>query len=174
MQVYQMILKYQALKEKSEKNRTESNVDINDVLEDLSNLDPFESYIPKVPKFVIDWYYDVQPDFYPSLDMLVQNSARNQYMPICEWYMKTPDSLRILINIHQFGYHRGETERYIVKAKGLIHSEVYIGYNKICKAWVLTTSKNSEIYRIRHTKEELDNSGFDELLSDPLWNIEEA
>lgn len=173
MQVYQMILKYQALKEKSENNRIASTVDINDVLKDLSDLDPFESYIPKVPNYVIDWYYDVQSDFYPSLDMLVQNAARNQYMPICEWYMKTPDALRILINIHQFGYNRGEPKRYIVKAK-LLMTEVYIGYNKISKEWVLTNSKNSEMYRIRHTKEELDNSGFDELLSDPLWSIEEV
>lgn len=173
MQVYQMILKYQAIKEKLENRRMSSTVDVNDVLKDLDNLDPFESYIPEVPNYVIDWYNDVQSDFYPSLDMLVQNSARNQYIPICEWYMKTPDALRILINIHQFGYSRGEPKRYIVKAK-LLMTEVYIGYNKISKEWVLTNSKNSEMYRIRHTKEELDNSGFDELLSDPLWNVEEV
>lgn len=81
MQVYQMILKYQAIKEKLENKRMPSTIDVNDVLKDLDNLDPFESYIPKVPNYVIDWYNGVQSDFYPSLDMLVQNAARNQYMP---------------------------------------------------------------------------------------------
>lgn len=46
MQVYQMILKYQAIKEKLENKRMPSTVDVNDILKDLDNLDPFESYIP--------------------------------------------------------------------------------------------------------------------------------
>lgn len=174
MQVYQMILKYQALKEKLENKRMPSTIDVNDVLKDLDNLDPFESYIPEVPECVKDWYVDVQHDFYTSLYMLVKHASENTWLPICDWFMHTSDALKILINVHQFGYKRSEPKRYIVKAKGLISSEVYIGYDKVCKAWVLTNSKNPDIYRIKHTKEELDNSGFDELMSDPLWSIEEV
>lgn len=174
MQIYQMILKYEAMKMRLENKRMSTTVDIDEVLKDLNKLDPFESYLPEVPKCVKDWYDDVQSDFYNSLIMLVQQADRNLYLPICEWFFNTPNALIILVNMHQFGYKKPKVNRYIVKAKGIMSSEVYIGYNKICKEWVLTHSKESDIYRIMHTKEELDNSGFDELLSDPLWNIEEV
>lgn len=174
MQVYQMILKYQAIKEKLENKRMPSTIDVNDVLKDLDNLDPFESYIPEVPVCVKEWYHDVQSDFYNSLDNLIRFCYRNTEIPICKWFINTEDAVKILINVHQFGFKINSSKRFIVKAKGLMCSEVYIGYNQICKEWILTNSKNSEIYRIEHTKEELDNSGFDELLSDPLWSIEEV
>ena len=167
MQVYQMILKYQGLKEKSEKNRTASTVDINDVLKDLDNLDPFESYIPEVPNYVIDWYNGVQSDFYPSLDMLVQNAARNQYMPICEWYMKTPDALRILMNVHQFGYKviSDKEKKYLIK---ISNTGQYLYTDKLGKTFFTSFAK------MEYSKEDLKRLEFDWVFDHKGIEVEEV
>lgn len=174
MQVYQMILKYQALKEKSERNRTASTVDINDVLEDLSNLDPFESYIPVVPECVKDWYYEVQSDFYNSLDNLIRFCYRNTETPICKWFINTEDSVKILINVHQFGFKVDKEKKYLVKMKGMINYPSYLKHNTKSNNWFFGNREETFPYRTHHTRKELEDANFDWLFDCEGIEIEEV
>lgn len=167
MQVYQMILKYQAIKEKLEKNRTASTVDVNDVLKDLDNLDPFESYIPEVPVCVKEWYHDVQSDFYNSLDMLIRFCYRNTEIPICKWYINTEDAVKILINVHQFGYKviSEKENKYLIKISA---TGQYLYTDKLGKTFFTSFSK------MEYSKEDLKRLEFDWVFDHKGIEVEEV
>lgn len=165
MQVYQMILKYQAIKEKLENKRMPSTVDVNDVLKDLSNLDPFESYIPEVPECVKDWYYEAQSDFYNSLDMLIRLCYRNTKMPICKWFINTEDAIKILINVHQFGFKVEREKKYLVK---IINTGQYLYTDKLGKTFFTSFSK------MEYSKEDLKRLEFDWVFDHKGIEVEEV
>lgn len=173
MQVYQMILKYQAIKEKLENKRMPSTVDVNDVLKDLSNLDPFKSYIPEVPELVKDWYYEVQSDFYNSLYNLIRFCYRNTEIPICKWFINTDDAVKILINVHQFGFKVEKEKRYLVKMKGLEIDEAYLKFQLDDKYWYMGIFEEYKHARVKHTKTELEEAGFGWVFDCPGIEIEE-
>lgn len=174
MQLYQMILKYQALKEKSENNRTASTVDINDVLKDLDNLDPFGSYIPEVPECVKDWYYEVQSDFYNSLDNLIRFCYRNTEIPICKWFINTEDAVKILINVHQFGFKVKKEKKYLVKLKGVANGTKALKHNIRADSWYMGVINESVDLKMFHTKEELIKAGFEEVFDNTMFEIDEV
>lgn len=142
MQIYQMTLKYQGIKEKMENKRTASTVDVNDVLKDLSELDPFESYIPEVPKFVIDWYKDIEDEFYVVLERLVLNYKNNTHIPICKWFSENKDALKILINMHQFGYKIEKEKKYRVKIKNINSEDCYL--KRVANSWIISNHNERE------------------------------
>lgn len=167
MQVYQMILKYQAIKEKLENKRMPSTIDVNDVLKDIDNLDPFESYIPAVPECVKDWYIDVQSDFYNSLDMLIRFCYRNTEMPICKWYINTEDAVKILINVHQFGYKviSEKENKYLIKISA---TGQYLYTDKLGKTFFTSFSK------MKYSKEDLKRLEFDWVFDHKGIEVEEV
>ena len=173
MQVYQMILKYQAIKEKLENKRMPSTIDVNDVLKDLDNLDPFESYIPEVPLCVKEWYHDVQSDFYNSLDNLIRFCYRNTEISICKWFINTEDAVKILINVHQFGFKVEKEKRYLVKMKGLEIDEAYLKFQLDDKYWYMGIFEEYKHARVKHTKTELEEAGFVWVFDCPGIEIEE-
>lgn len=173
MQIYQMILKYQTLKEKSEKNRTASIVDINDVLKDLDNLDPFERYIPVVPECVKDWYNEVQSDFYNSLDNLIRFCYRNTEIPICKWFINTEDAVKILINVHQFGFKVKKEKKYLVKLKNVQKGSESFKFDMVIGKWYFGFNQESSTARLYHTKEDIVNAGFEWMFNCPGIEIEE-
>lgn len=173
MQVYQMILKYQAIKEKLENKRMSSTVDVNDVLKDLDNLDPFESYIQEVPLCVKEWYHDVQSDFYNSLDNLIRFCYRNTEIPICKWFINTEDAVKILINVHQFGFKVEKEKKYLVKLKNVQKGSESFKFDTIIGKWYFGFNQESSTARLYHTKEDLVNAGFEWMFSCPGFEIEE-
>lgn len=174
MNKVRMILKYKAIKEEKESKRLPSNVDVNDVLEDLYNLDPFVEYIPEVPGFVKDWYWNVQSNFYENLEMLVRHSHNIACMPIYKWYISTPDALRILVNMHQFGYKVKEEKKYKVKLKGVhkYNECLYFGLNS--NSWVLYSETSKGEFRRFHTEKELKDGGFGEVFNNTLFEVTEV
>lgn len=173
MQVYQMILKYKAIKEKLENKRMPSTIDVNDVLKDLDNLDPFESYIPEVPECVKDWYNDVQSDFYNSLDNLIRFCYRNTEIPICKWFINTEDAVKILINVNQFGFKVEKEKKYLVKLKNVQKGSESFKFDTIIGKWYFGFNQESSTARLYHTKEDLVNAGFEWMFSCPGFEIEE-
>ena len=174
MNKVRLILKYQGIKENKEKKRLPSTVDVNDVLGDLNNFDPFVDYIPEVPECVKEWYHNVQSDFYESLEMLVKHASKNKWMPICDWFIETPDALRILINVHQFGYKRTSDKRYKVKLKGVhkYNECLYFGLNS--NSWVLYSENSKGEFRRFHTEKELKDGGFGEVFNNTLFEVTEV
>lgn len=179
MQVYQMILKYQALKEKLENKRMPSTIDVNDVLKDLDNLDPFESYIPEVPQYVADWYEDNKDDLETNLFRIVFNMPKiseNKELSLFEEWLTdiNTNSFQILINMHQFGYKIKKEYRYLVRMIGLDKDESYLKYNIKSDFWYLGTNEKYNNTRVKHTIKELEDNGFKEVFPSPLFEIIEV
>ena len=104
-------------------------IEIDAAIELVSKLD--EPQPVKVPQIVADWYEDVVDEFYIVLERLVLNYRNNTNMPICKWFLETEDALKILINMHQFGYEVEKEKKYFVKIKATKHYFAKDGNGKI-------------------------------------------
>ena len=100
---------------KEDKNRFINCIDVDRIINTIKQLDEPEKVV--VPQFVVDWYEDVVDEFYIVLERLVLNYRNNTNMPICKWFLETEDALKILINMHQFGYEVEKERKYIVTLK---------------------------------------------------------
>lgn len=147
-------------------------VDTSKVLKDLKQLD--EPQKPVVPQHVADWYEDVVDEFYIVLERLVLNYQNNTNIPICKWFLETEGALKILINMHQFGYEVEEEKRYLVKFKGLGHEFRVLKYNIFYKDWFTGSVREDSSFRLRHTRKELEEAGFGEVFNSTLFEVEEV
>ena len=128
-------------------------------LKELKQLDEPEKVV--VQQFVADWYEDVVDEFYIVLERLVLNYRNNTNMPICKWFLETEDALKILINMHQFGYEVEKEKRYYVRFKGMESDDYnYLSFIKFQKAWVLSSLKVDKKFRTAHTRKELEEANF--------------
>lgn len=128
-------------------------------LKELKQLDEPEKVV--VQQFVADWYEDVVDEFYIVLERLVLNYRNNTNMPICKWFLETEDALKILINMHQFGYEVEKEKRYYVRFKGMESDDFnYLNFIKFQKAWVLSSLKVDKKFRTAHTRKELEEANF--------------
>lgn len=100
---------------KEDKNKFINCIDVDRIINTIKQLDEPEKVV--VPQFVVDWYEDVVDEFYIVLERLVLNYRNNTNMPICKWFLETEDALKILINMHQFGYEVEKERKYIVTLK---------------------------------------------------------
>ena len=133
-------------------------IGIDAAIELVSKLD--EPQPVKVPQIVADWYEDVVDEFYIVLERLVLNYRNNTNMPICKWFLETEDALKILINMHQFGYEVEKEKRYLVKVKGIVNALSFLSYHKNADIWTVTDKNNSDGHRAHHTRKELEEANF--------------
>ena len=147
-------------------------IEIDAAIELVSKLD--EPQPVKVPQIVADWYEDVVDEFYIVLERLVLNYRNNTNMPICKWFLETEDALKILINMHQFGYEVEKEKRYLVKVKGIVNALSFLSYHKKADIWTVTDINNSNDHRTHHTRKELEEAGFSEIFNSPLFETVEV
>ena len=128
---------------------------------------------PVIPQLVADWYEDVVDEFYIVLERLVLNYRNNTNMLICKWFLETEDALKILINMHQFGYEVEKEKRYLVKLKGIFKGCEYLNF-KFGRVWTFSNEEENEEYRTCHTKKELEEAGFGWVFDCPGIEIKEV
>ena len=133
-------------------------IEIDAAIELVSKLN--EPQKPVVPPLVADWYEDIVDEFYIVLERLVLNYQNNTNMPICKWFFETEDALKILINMHQFGYEVEKEKRYYVRLKGVDENYNYLNCIKHLNEWVLTEIKTDKKFRTEHTRKQLEEAGF--------------
>ena len=143
-------------------------------LKELKQLD--EPQPVKVPQCVADWYLLHYHDFNNSIVNLcirLEDSIDNN--DFLKWISNTKDFIKILVNIHQFGYEVEEEERYYVRFKGMESNDFnYLNFIKFQKAWVLSSLKIDNKFRTAHTRKELEEAGFDWVFDCPGIEIEEV
>ncbi len=115
---------------------------------------------PVVPQFVADWYEDVADEFYIVLERLILNYRNNTNMPICKWFFETEDALKILINMHQFGYEVEKEKRYRVKMKNIIIDSAYLKHQLQDNHWCWGSLTESNAFSVSHAKKELEDADF--------------
>ena len=147
-------------------------IKIDMVVELISELD--EPKKVTIPQFVANWYEDVVDEFYIVLERLVLNYRNNTNMPICKWFLETEDALKILINMHQFGYTIKKEKRYLVKVKGVCGNHETLNCEKHSKKWLFSDWEENSLYKTKHTRKELEEAGFSEVFNSPLFEVEEV
>ena len=136
------------------------------ILEDLKQLD--EPQKPVVPQFVANWYEDIKGEFYAVLERLVLNYQNNTDIPICKWFLETEGALTILINMHQFGYTVEKEPKYTVKLKNTDDYLVKTGADDY------RFYSNIYTQNRKHTRKELERSGFGWVFNCPGIEVKEA
>lgn len=133
-------------------------IEIDAVIELVSKLN--EPQKPVVPPLVADWYEDIVDEFYVVLERLVLNYKNNTDMPICKWFFEAEDALKILINMHQFGYEVEKEKRYLVKIIGITNYNSYLNYHKVENKWTIESRIETDAIRTEHTRKQLEEASF--------------
>ena len=133
-------------------------IKIDAVIELVSKLN--EPQKPVVPPLAADWYEDIVDEFYIVLERLVLNYQNNTNMPICKWFFETEDALKILINMHQFGYEVEKEKQYLVKIIGITNYNSYLNYHKGENKWTIESRIETDAIRTEHTRKQLEEASF--------------
>ena len=138
--------------------------------------DLYDSFFekPVVPQYVADWYEENKDDFEENIwARLIDWDRRKNHPLFNEWFDKTDNSIQTLVNMHQFGYTVESEPRYMVRIKGV--SEINRYLNKECdKEFLFADSGESEDYRTKFTRKELEEGGFGEVFDNPMFEVKEV
>lgn len=125
--------------------------------------DLYDSFFekPVVPQFVADWY-EVNKEY---IDYNIWEFIKHQDMqPEDEFkkWMNDDDKNPIitLVNMHQFGYEVEKEKRYTVRFKGVDGYGRFLNKNLHTQHWLFASKNETEKYRTKHTRKELEDAGF--------------
>ena len=135
--------------------------------------DLYDSFFekPVVPQYVADWYEEIKGEFYLNLHYLAWDMFESLDEDACvpkktlndditRWYRKNENAIKIIVNMHQFGYEVEKEPRYTVEVKGIIGYVAYLNQNLNTQEWFFASNDESEGYRTKHTRKELEANGF--------------
>ena len=133
----------------------------------------YDSIVPKpvVKQYVADWYEEIKGEFYLNLHYLAWDMFESLDEDACvpkktlndditRWYRKNENAIKIIVNMHQFGYEVEKEPRYTVEVKGIIGYVAYLNQNLNTQEWFFASNDESEGYRTKHTRKELEANGF--------------
>lgn len=141
--------------------------------------DLYDSFFekPVVPQFVADWYeqHKISYDYelWDYLSSWEDQKEDNFKKWIGESY-ETDKPIITLVNMHQFGYEVEEEKRYTVRIKGLYGYREYLNKSLDGQRWFVASKSETEEYKTKHTRKELEEAGFGEVFDNPMFEIEEV
>lgn len=137
------------------------------VLDLVKQLDEPQKVV--VPQFVANWYEKHKYNFEFCIWDYVYRFDMQEDTSFKEWFNEPKtEPFKILVNMHQFGYTVEKEKRYRVSLKnGQPLLKAYLG-----KA--LYFSQNIAIERDEVTRKELEEAGFGDVFTSPLFEVEEV
>ncbi len=142
-------------------------IEIDTAIELASKLD--EPQKPAVPQFVADWYEKHKNDFEFAVFNYLYLFDRQDESDFKRWFRDSrTEPFQILVNMHQFGYTVEKEKRYTVRLKNTddylvkTNNDDYRFYNNIYTN------------RRKHTRKEIEKSGFGWVFDCPGIEIEEV
>ena len=136
--------------------------------------------VSEVPQCVIDWYEENKDDFETNLfqfieSLVVAPCEEDDPIDFIDWLIyKDTKPFQTLVNMHQFGYEVEKEKRYLVKMKGLEIDEAYLKFQLDDKYWYMGIFEERKHARVKHTKTELEEAGFEDVFNSPLFKVEEV
>lgn len=147
------------------KRNLEMWVCTSNVLEDLKQLD--EPQKVKVPQFVADFIAE-QKKLGHTLSYSIDACMSDG---VAEWYW---DNSELFARAWLDGYEVEKEKRYLVKVKGVAGYGRYL--NKVLSSGEYFFASENELglYKTKHTRKELENSGFGWVLNCPGIEVKEV
>ena len=117
---------------------------------------------PVVKQCVADWYekhkYNLESDIY-YLIRCWEDEERTSYF--YKWFDNSKnEAIKILINMHQFGYEVEDEPRYMVRIKGIDDRYDVLNYGTHLDEWTIDDADGAKGVRTTHTRKELETNGF--------------
>ena len=139
--------------------------------------DLYDSFFekPVVPQYVADWY-EVNKEY---LDYNIWEFMKH-------WDMQPEDEFKkwmnddgknpiiTLVNMHQFGYEVEKETRYTVRVKGIDGYGRYLNKKLDSQRWLFASSAEVGCFRVKHTRKELEESGFEWVFDCPGVELKEV
>lgn len=125
--------------------------------------DLYDSFFekPVVPQYVANWYegnkeyldYNIW-EFIKHWDMQPEDEFK-------KWMLDDDKNPIItLVNMHQFGYEVEKEKRYTVRIKGVYGYCEYLNKNLDNQFWFIASKSETEKYKTKHTRKELEEANF--------------
>lgn len=148
--------------------------------------DLYDSLFPKpvVKQYVADWYEEIKGEFYLNLHYLAWDMFESLDEDACvpkktlndditRWYRKNENAIKIIVNMHQFGYEVEKEKRYRVSMPKTRNYKDHA--QLLCEAdgkvfWC------GEWYKLRtkFTRKELEANGFGWVFDCPGVEVKEV
>lgn len=129
--------------------------------------DLYDSFFekPVVPQCVANWYEGNKLNLDLNLSGLVFDLATNSPIYYNEefkvWVEDNKKTfITTIVNMHQFGYEVEKEVRYTVRVKGIDGYGRYLNKNTDSQRWFFASEKETEDYKTKHTRKELEDANF--------------
>lgn len=131
---------------------------------------------PVVKQCVADWYekhkYNLESDIYYLIRCWEDEERTSDFY---KWFDNSKnEAIKILVNMHQFGYEVEKERRYRVRIKGVSGSRCYLNYDVNEGYYFISSVKEIDGYRTKLTRKQLEEAGFAEVFDNPMFEIEEV
>ena len=144
-------------------------ISINGVLEDLRQLDEPKEKVT-LPRPVANWISCVRGRN-KTLHFALENAPEEVNLWFCE---DEKNRQNIFANAWVNGYHIEKEKRYIVKVKGAEEGYNYLNHRISLDSWFFSGESEPLVFRVKHTRKELEEAGFGEVFNSPLFEVEEV
>lgn len=148
--------------------------------------DLYDSLFPKpvVPQYVADWYEEIKGEFYLNLHYLAWDMFESLDEDACvpkktlndditRWYRKNENAIKIIVNMHQFGYEVEKESRYTVRIKGRLGQylgKYYLNNEELTPQFIRTQYSEGSNF----TRTELEANGFGWVFDCPGVEVKEV
>lgn len=134
-----------------------------------------KEYKEVVPQCVADWYEKHKDNLEDEIYYLIRNwDGKERTSDFCKWFDDVEnESIKTLVNMHQFGYEVKEEARYIVKFKGVYGDARYLNH-EIDGNWYINSRQETHQFRVAHTRKELEEADFGWVFNCPGVEVKEV
>jgi hypothetical protein len=142
-----------------------------DILKDLKQLD--EPQKVKIPKFVAECIEYAQASDWDLEDVFQNIANKPDTSEISEWFYSKSENMDTLASAWLYGYEI-EKKRYLVKIIGITDYNSYLNYHKEENKWTIESNMDTDTIRTKHTRKELEKSGFGWVFNCPGIEVKEV
>lgn len=137
--------------------------------------DLYDSFFPKpvVPQYVADWYEEHKENIDYELWEYLVDWVNQKPSDFKEWLNTNYEAFQTLVNMHQFGYEVEKEPRYTVRIKGVSEINCYLN-KEFDKEFLFADSGESEDYRTKFTRKELEDADFGWVFDCPGVEVREV
>ena len=121
-----------------------------------------------IPQFVADWIEQRKDEGWKLSQMFLQANLEEKYG---RWII---DNQETFARAWLDGYTVEKEKRYIVKVKGVEEGHKYLNHRISLDSWFFSGESEPLDFSVKHTRKELEESGFGWVLDCPGMEVEEV
>lgn len=142
------------------------------LLDSIKQLDQPQK--AKIPKFVAECIEYAQASDWDLEDVFQSIANELDTSEISVWFYSKSENMDTLASAWLYGYEIEKEKRYLVKIIGITDYNSYLNYHKGENKWTIESSMDTDTIRTKHTRKELEKSGFGWVFNCPGIEVKEV